>query len=71
MKKTLCILITLFVCVSFQICTEVNTATRKYAVTSKVTLLLIGGYSKIGQGLRELNLGEITVIDAEGKQVKK
>ncbi len=46
-------------------------AARKYAVPGKATLLLVGDYSKIGPGLRELNLGEITILDTEGKPVRK
>lgn len=50
---------------------EVNQAAQKYAVPGKATLLLIGDYSKIGPGLRELGLGEIIIIDAEGKPAPK
>ncbi|MGH6610455.1 MAG: M16 family metallopeptidase [Burkholderiaceae bacterium] len=48
----------------------VNQAARKYAVPGKATLLLIGDYAKIAPGLRELDLGKITVLDAEGKPVQ-
>jgi len=51
--------------------TAVNAAARKYAVPGKATLLLVGDYSKIGPGLGELNLGEITILDAEGKPVRR
>ena len=46
---------------------SVNAAAQKYAVPGKVTLLLVGDRAKIEPGLRELNLGEIVVLDAEGK----
>lgn len=49
----------------------VNQAARKYAVPGKATLLLVGDFSKIGPGLRELNLGEITILDVEGKPVRR
>jgi zinc protease len=49
----------------------VNAAAQKYAVPGKATLLLVGDLSKIGPGLRELNLGEIVVLDAEGRPVVK
>ncbi len=50
---------------------SVNAAAQKYAVPGKVTLLLIGDLSKIRPGVTELNLGEIVVVDAEGKPVMK
>jgi zinc protease len=46
---------------------SVNVAARKYAATSGATLLLVGDLSKIQAGVRELNLGEIVLLDAEGK----
>ncbi|MGH9839185.1 MAG: insulinase family protein [Blastocatellia bacterium] len=49
----------------------VNQAAQKYAVPGQATLLLVGDYSKIGPGLGELNLGEITILDAEGKPAKR
>ncbi|HVF87089.1 MAG TPA: pitrilysin family protein [Pyrinomonadaceae bacterium] len=48
---------------------SVNAAAQKYAVPGKATLLLIGDLSKIRPGVTELNLGEIVVVDAEGKPV--
>ncbi len=49
----------------------VNAAARKYAVPNRSTLLLVGDLAKIEAGLKELNAGEIIVLDAEGKPVKK
>jgi zinc protease len=49
----------------------VNAAARKYAVPGKAMLLLVGDLSKIEAGVRELNLGEVIVLDAEGKPVSK
>jgi zinc protease len=42
-------------------------AARKYALTDRATLLLVGDRSKIEAGLTELNLGPIVVLDDEGK----
>jgi zinc protease len=47
----------------------VNTAAQRYAVPGKATLLLVGDLSKIEAGVRELKLGEIVILDAEGKTV--
>ncbi len=49
----------------------VNQAAQKYAVPGNATLLLVGDHSKIGPGLRELNLGEIIILDVEGKPIRK
>jgi zinc protease len=49
----------------------VNAAAEKYAAPGKVTLLLVGDLSKIEAGIRELNLGEVVILDAEGKPVRK
>jgi hypothetical protein len=38
-------------------------------VPGKATLLLVGDLSKIEAGVRELKLGEIVILDAEGKTV--
>jgi zinc protease len=42
-------------------------AAKKYAVTDRATLLLVGDRSKIEAGLTELNLGPIVLLDDEGK----
>ena len=47
----------------------VNAAAAKYAVPGKSTLILVGDLSKIEAGVRELNLGEIVILDAEGRPV--
>jgi zinc protease len=51
--------------------TDVNAAAKRYAVPDKSVLLLVGDRSKIEPGLRELNLGEIVVIDKEGRVVEQ
>ncbi|MFZ2492446.1 MAG: pitrilysin family protein [Thermoanaerobaculia bacterium] len=49
----------------------VNAAAKRYAVPSKATLLLVGDVSKIQGGLEELKAGDLVVLDAEGKLVKR
>jgi zinc protease len=48
---------------------SVNAAAQKYAKPSGATLLLVGDLSKIEAGVRELNLGEVVVLDAQGKPI--
>ena len=48
----------------------VNAAGAKYAAPAGATLLLVGDRSKIEAGLRELNAGEIVVLDVEGRSIK-
>jgi zinc protease len=48
----------------------VNGAAEKYASPARATLLLVGDRSKIEAGVRELKVGEMVIIDAEGKLVK-
>ena len=45
----------------------ISAATRKYVDPSKSTLLLVGDLSKIEPGIRSLNLGEIVILDVEGR----
>jgi zinc protease len=47
----------------------VRTAVAHYMDPAKATLLLVGDRSKIEPGLRELNLGEVTLLDANGQPV--
>ena len=49
----------------------VNAIAQKYAKPTGATLLLVGDLSKIEAGIRELNLGDVVILDAEGKVVKK
>jgi zinc protease len=49
----------------------VNTTAAKYAAPAGTTLLLVGDLSQIEAGIRELNLGEIVILDVEGKPVKR
>jgi zinc protease len=42
-------------------------AAKKYARPDAATLLLVGDRTKIEAGIRELQLGEIVVLDTEGK----
>jgi zinc protease len=49
----------------------VNAAAKKYATPSKASLLLVGDLSKIEAPIRKMNLGEVVVIDAEGRPASK
>jgi len=49
----------------------VNASAQKYAVPNQSTLLLVGDVAKIEAGIRELNLGEVVILDSEGKPVAK
>ena len=49
----------------------VNASAEKYANPANATLLLVGDLSKIEAGIRELKIGEVVVIDAEGKPAAK
>jgi zinc protease len=51
--------------------TAVNSVAQKYAAPKGAILLLVGDRSKIEAGVRELNLGEIVVLDSEGKPAVK
>lgn len=50
---------------------SVNAVAQKYAKPSGATLLLVGDLSKIENGVRELNLGEVVLLDVEGNPVAK
>ncbi len=49
----------------------VNSVAQKYAAPKGTILLLVGDRSKIEAGIRELNLGEIVILDVEGKPIAK
>jgi zinc protease len=49
----------------------VNSAAQKYAVPNQSTLLLVGDLSKIEAGIRELNLGEVVILNTDGKPAGK
>ena len=51
--------------------TSVNAVAQDYAKPSGATLLLVGDLSKIEAGIRELNLGEIVLLDVEGNPAAK
>ncbi len=50
---------------------RVNTVAAKYAAPAGTSILLVGDLSKIEAGIRELNLGEIVILDVEGKTVSR
>jgi zinc protease len=47
----------------------VNAAAQKFAPVPGLTLLLVGDVAKIEPGVRELKLGEIVVLDEEGRPI--
>src|SRR5690606_26119391 len=49
----------------------VNTIAAKYAAPAGTSLLLVGDLSKIEAGVRELNLGEVVILDVEGRPVQR
>jgi zinc protease len=50
---------------------EVRAAAAHYANPHKAVLLLVGDRSKIEADLRELHLGPITLLDADGKALSQ
>ena len=50
---------------------ETNAAAVKYARPEKSTIVLVGDYAKIGPGLKELTLGEVVLVDTEGRPVRE
>lgn len=51
--------------------TQVAAASKKYVAADKLSLLLVGDLAKIEPGVRSLNLGEVVVLDVEGKPIQK
>jgi zinc protease len=49
----------------------VNAVAAKYAAPAGASLLLVGDLSQIESGIKELNLGEIVILDPEGKRVQR
>jgi zinc protease len=49
----------------------VHAAAKKYGALPSASLLLVGDLSKIEDGIRQLKLGEIVILDVEGRIVKK
>jgi zinc protease len=49
----------------------VNAVAAKYAAPAGTSILLVGDLSKIEAGIRELNLGEIVILDVEGRPVNR
>ena len=51
--------------------TGVNSIAAKYAAPAQTQILLVGDLSQIEKGIRELNLGEIVILNDEGKPVQR
>jgi len=49
--------------------TDANAAAKRYAVPGQVTYLLVGDRAKIESGVRSLGLGEVVVLDEEGRSL--
>ncbi|MDM7923981.1 MAG: pitrilysin family protein [Pyrinomonadaceae bacterium] len=49
----------------------VNATAAKYAAPANTSILLVGDLARIEAGIRELNLGEIIILDVEGKPVQR
>ena len=47
--------------------TQVNAAARKFVDPTRLTWVVIGDRAKIEAGIRELKLGEVVLLDAEGQ----
>jgi zinc protease len=45
----------------------VKSVAKKYVAPSRTSTLLVGDWSKIGPGVQSLDLGEIVMLDAEGR----
>lgn len=50
---------------------RVNAVAAKYAAPANSSILLVGDLTKIEAGIRELNLGEVVILDVEGKPVQR
>jgi zinc protease len=51
--------------------TGVNSVAARYAAPANTSIVLVGDLSQIEAGIRELNLGDVIILDAEGKPVAK
>jgi zinc protease len=49
---------------------DTNAAAQKWARPEKASFVLVGDWSKIGPGLKDLKLGDVVLVDAEGKPVR-
>ena len=50
---------------------NVNSIAAKYAAPAGTSILLVGDLAKIESGIRGLNLGEVVILDVEGRPVAK
>ena len=50
---------------------QVRAAANKYVRPGDSALILVGDLSKIEEGIRSLNLGDVVVLDVEGNVVAK
>jgi zinc protease len=50
--------------------TSLNTATEKVIRPDSLVWVIVGDLSRIEKGVRELNLGDVVVVDADGNPTK-
>jgi zinc protease len=46
---------------------QVNAAARKFALSDRYVWVVIGDRAKVESGIKELNLGDIMLLDADGR----
>lgn len=50
---------------------DINATGKKYIDFNQAVVLVVGDLSKIENGIRELNWGEVIILDADGNRLKK
>ena len=46
---------------------QVNAAARKFALSDRYVWVVIGDRAKVEAGIKQLNLGDIVLLDADGR----
>jgi len=49
---------------------QAQAAAKKYIDASRVVVVVVGDLNQIEKSVRELNLGEVIVVDVEGKKLR-
>jgi zinc protease len=50
---------------------QLNDAAKKFVRPNEIVWLIVGDVKKIESGIKELNLGELTYIDADGQVISQ
>jgi zinc protease len=50
---------------------QLNAAAKKFVRPGEIVWIIVGDLSKIEAGIRELNIGEVVRLDADGNQVNR